>query len=327
MSHRKSFNNVTAKDKNLISWKKEIRGIAYFIPNLVKWTNLERTLTIEKTEWAFIFNGRNLGDYYVICSFLNQFSKLHNSKSITIVSNAKLAQIANLFSAVQKIVVIDDMPKGTYVNRLVLAINGFKSGTLIPVAFSVLSLEDQIKKRIHSYDLAKNFLQLPLNLLSPKPDKNWDGELKKIEELFNKANLRKGKTVIIAPYSNTVPQYTMDFWKRIVQLCKNAELDVATNISRGEKPIEGTEGLFFNLSDSIIITEYAGVFISIRSGLCDILSSSRAKKLILYPDKMYLEIFSISNKIEFVQSMWELIVKEDNVDMVKKLQQVILTLR
>lgn len=35
--------------------------------------------------------------------------------------------------------------------------------------------------------------------------------------------------------------------------------------------------------------EAAGNFIGLRSGLCDVISQSHAKKIILYPDRIYQE--------------------------------------
>jgi hypothetical protein len=49
-----------------------------------------------------------------------------------------------------------------------------------------------------------------------------------------------------------------------------------------EKPVAGTSAVFFQLNQAIAFMDAAGYFIGVHSGLCDIISSSTCKKVILY---------------------------------------------
>ena len=81
-----------------------------------------------------------------------------------------------------------------------------------------------------------------------------------------------------------------------------------TNVGPNEKPIEGTIGIMIPFEEMIPFSELAGWVIGIRSGLTDILSSSKCRLTILYPERFefkvnikpidYASLKEINNKIE-----------------------------
>ena len=63
----------------------------------------------------------------------------------------------------------------------------------------------------------------------------------------------------------------------------NKGYKVATNSGGKTEPaIKGTTGVFFPLDIAPQIIEEAGTFIGVRSGFCDVISGTKAKKIILY---------------------------------------------
>ena len=56
-----------------------------------------------------------------------------------------------------------------------------------------------------------------------------------------------------------------------------------------EKPLDRTEAISPSLLEMKSVVERAGIFIGIRSGLCDILREAKAKKIALYPDYNYCD--------------------------------------
>ena len=110
--------------------------------------------------------------------------------------------------------------------------------------------------------------------------KNNENKFKKI---FKEKKLIPGKTFIIAPYASSMPKLPVTFWEKLVKELKKMGYTVATNSSGVKEPvIVGTESVFFEYNESVPFVEYAGGFIGLRSGLCDIISSARCKKIILY---------------------------------------------
>lgn len=101
---------------------------------------------------------------------------------------------------------------------------------------------------------------------------------------FAQANeMLPGNTVIIAPYANTVSGISLDTWERIAREFEKKGYRVFTNCQQETQVIQGTRRLFAPFAYMKQLVEYAGVFVGIRSGLCDIIAPARAKKIILYP--------------------------------------------
>jgi hypothetical protein len=73
-----------------------------------------------------------------------------------------------------------------------------------------------------------------------------------------------------------------DVLAEIVNHCKQQGLIPVTNCAGTEKPVEGTKAIFFPLTQAIDFMDAAGYFLGVRSGLCDIISSSTCVKIIIY---------------------------------------------
>lgn len=126
------------------------------------------------------------------------------------------------------------------------------------------------------------------------------GDRQYINSFFKENGFIEGKTVIISPYANTSAKIPQDFWEDIVKKYKVKGYIVCTNSTCEEEPaVKGTKAVMFPLSEAIGIIEAAGIFIGLRSGFCDVISSAKAEKIILYPDRVYqggsfISFFSLS---------------------------------
>lgn len=97
--------------------------------------------------------------------------------------------------------------------------------------------------------------------------------------------MRKGKTIIIAPYaySSQKPMIATEVWEEIVEtLCKKGYMVRTVGYGKGEPPIKGTQRLQFSYREACDILESAGGFIAARSGLCDIVHMAECRQLIIY---------------------------------------------
>ncbi len=119
-----------------------------------------------------------------------------------------------------------------------------------------------------------------------KPQKKSDVEM--VKQLFEQYHLKKGKTVVLAPYANTVAALPEKFWSDIVKKYQSMDYTIVTNSSGEQEPaVSGTKALFVPIELIITFVEYAGTFIGLRSGLCDLIESAEAKKVIYYPRRVY----------------------------------------
>lgn len=92
---------------------------------------------------------------------------------------------------------------------------------------------------------------------------------------------KRGQTVIIAPEANSITELNEKIWNEIIVALKLKGYTVLIN-SKKENVYEAPT-IFTPYAQSVALLEYCGYFIGLRSGLCDIISSAKCRKIILYP--------------------------------------------
>ncbi len=121
------------------------------------------------------------------------------------------------------------------------------------------------------------------------------------------SGIRKGRAVIISPYAKSVTALPGDLWQGIVDDYRIRGYDLFTNVSGDEEPLPGTAPLSPDICEMKSVVERAGIFIGIRSGLCDVIRTTGCKKIALYPDYNYsdtrwkaIDIYSIEGFFNIV---------------------------
>lgn len=110
--------------------------------------------------------------------------------------------------------------------------------------------------------------------------------------------LLTSKSIILAPYANSIKVYTDDLWIQLIQKLKMNQYNILINCTNYENSF-GCKQIFFNYNDSKAILEQAECFIGLRSGLCDVISSAKCKKIVLYPQIKKLNYSEHRSDIEF----------------------------
>lgn len=100
---------------------------------------------------------------------------------------------------------------------------------------------------------------------------------------WQKQGILSGKTVIISPDANSVTGLPVWFWNSIILELKEKGFTVFVNCNYYN--YYRAADIFFSYHDSVPLLEYAGFFMGVRSGLCDIISSAKCEKIIIYPEK------------------------------------------
>ena len=141
-----------------------------------------------------------------------------------------------------------------------------------------------------------------------------------IEMLFKRYNLKCGKTVLLAPYATCVDSFPANFWENIVDRLQKKGYTICTNCGKDEIPVVGTEGIFIPYSSIIQFLDKAGAYIGIRSGLSDIISSSKCKKVVFYtehsmfwPDGVAMDYLSL-NDMGLTSGALEFLISQVNSD-------------
>lgn len=132
----------------------------------------------------------------------------------------------------------------------------------------------------------------------------FDANEERLSDLFLGLALQKGKTVILAPYAYSIDIHPKtDFWIELAKGLEQKGYSIAVNIDpeREENFIPSAKAISFGLNESVPVLEYAGVFIGMRSGFCDVISSAHCKKAALYPkvDLSVIDYDRHRNDMEF----------------------------
>ena len=131
------------------------------------------------------------------------------------------------------------------------------------------------------------------------------------------------KTVVISPYTNFLEPLGELFWKKLCVGLKNRRWNIFINKTKYEKNISGTTAISYGFSKTLAFVNQAGYFIGVRSGLCDVLSSTTAKMYVLYPeqklvnDVMAVEYFSLKT-MKLNSSVSEIVYRENEMDIIIK---------
>lgn len=118
--------------------------------------------------------------------------------------------------------------------------------------------------------------------VEPFPPTAW-------KEYSGLGNLRKGKTAILSPYAKSVPPLPESIWIDIIRDLKNKGYEILTNTAGEEEPLPETGAIRPAIDEMKSVVEYAGLFIGIRSGICDVIRTADCRKIALFPDYNYCD--------------------------------------
>jgi hypothetical protein len=129
-------------------------------------------------------------------------------------------------------------------------------------------------------------LDMPETSALSKPSTSGEQRKRAKEILTNKHYIPK-KTVILAPDAVSTAVIPDKFWLELaVALSKNG-YKILFNKRTTSSTFHGYECLDCDLGEIIPISELAGTVISVRNGLCDLLSTAKSNLIVLYPNKKW----------------------------------------
>jgi len=97
----------------------------------------------------------------------------------------------------------------------------------------------------------------------------------------------RGRSVLMAPHAKSVVPVPRSFWEHTAERHVSQGDVVATLVHGHEEPVPGTMALEIPISEMLDAVEHAGTFIGLRSGLCDVVHTARARKIHVFPDAYY----------------------------------------
>lgn len=268
--------------------------------------------------YVFLCPYPGTGDIYMACSYFGEYCEQNGIINyIFLVAGENCKKVAELFR-IKNIEVISELEKKKLLQAWEFAGNrkmqmkpllywGWRTKKFLYAdKYPGITFREMFLYDVFGFDKAKTGLR-------PFMDK---GE-KYAVKLFEQKGLRKGKTVILSPYAGSfVSEMGKEEWVKIAKELRERDYDVCTNCDgKCEEPVKGTIPIFFPYFEAVSVLEYAGGFIALRSGLCDIVSSADCKMVIIYEtgfNASKYEFFSLK-KLGLKDTAFEYEVGTDNI--------------
>ena len=128
-----------------------------------------------------------------------------------------------------------------------------------------------------------------------------------------------GKTAIISPYAKSVASLPESLWIDIVDDLSAQGYELYTNVCGDERALPGTRPISPTIAEMRSAVEQAGLFIGIRSGMCDVIKTAHCRKIALYPDYFYCDTKWKSIDMYAIDGFENIVVKDkDTWEEVKK---------
>lgn len=226
------------------------------------------------------------GDIYLIGTFWDEYIKNEGIEDyIFVVISGACKKVAQIFD-IKNIVCLKNQKDGEWLIRYYSLCPDKVRLKLLNDAWA--QINDNLTEWFRGYK-GWYFTELFRKFVFDLPDTSrprhpvFRDESSQLEILFRENGLVENKTVILSPYSNTLADLPDEFWIKITKFLLDKGYKVCTNSSGEQEPaIAGSIPIFFPLNIAPQFMDKAGIFIGVRSGLCDVISGSKAKKIILY---------------------------------------------
>lgn len=221
-----------------------------------------------------------MGDYIYLFGYMNEFKKIHNIKRLIFIARTKHQKfLAEKISAFDKVVLYEKF-------------NVFSITSHSKYTFEKLFIGNFFQPEIYKHIPDKKCCALDglKYLLDIEQDTELELDELKYEDAERKKKIEtelaifpKGKTVLISTQSVSCPtKIPDDFWINIANFLKKNGYQVLFNTQ--EKTFHNYRTIYPSKEDLKYYTDYFGYFISLRSGITDLVAvTSKAKNIVIYP--------------------------------------------
>lgn len=228
-----------------------------------------------------------LGDTYLACSLSDHLIDKYNTKNLVVFTKSSHLFIPSLF---RKETVAYGIPKWLDTNNL-------KNLLPLPNLFVYAHFQTSEATNLLGYkgltliDAYKALFGLPQDTKPAYPRNLITSvHLENANNFLLNNNLAKGKTVILAPEAISTDTFKLEFWEVLSKKLMSNGWQVILNSSNNSNLVIPHHANSSRLDIETIpaLAQQAGWMISIRSGLCDVLSTKNSKLTVLYPHGVWL---------------------------------------
>jgi hypothetical protein len=242
---------------------------------------LEKIRAKHSKEHLVVCPHNALGDVYWVMSFLPAYLAKHKiAATVVIVNGDACKQVAEMFVGADCTLSLPN----TEIEEFEQALIYCNEPNCIIAHHDKIYTDNSIKYlNSHFISFIDFYKYIVFSL-----DKSAEPVTPRFHSPFkNTIGILQGKTLIISPNAKSVVLPPNEFWQKTIQEYKNKGFMVCTSVTGSEIPLENTIPISFPLNQAISAVEYAGHFMGIRSGLCDVINSAKCSKTVVFPDCIY----------------------------------------
>lgn len=237
------------------------------------------------------------GDAFITGRYIQQYIEKENFKTYQIITaGGGFTKILNLFGIEKHVITTLNVRKINNLKNYIAYATPEKIGVRFLLYWGISGQKTSLFEGYKGFSFDELFKKCVFQLDSgtiPYQMKQSISYKEAVEKL-NKIGLPEKKTVVLAPYANSFEnELSPEWWEKLSDRLKTKGYTVVTNCSGTEKPINGTKAVLFNYDELNVLMDACGLFIGMRSGLCDILSESNCKKVVIYQN------FITQNRMDF----------------------------
>lgn len=226
------------------------------------------------------------GDVYLVGTLLPAYLRKNGiEKYVLVVISASCRKVAKIFD-IPYIHQLEGMDDVTCLLRYyMLCPEETKLKVLNDSWADIYTCLTQWVRGLHGMDFTQMFTRFVFELgEKARPEQPVLKERREeVDVVFEESGMVPGRTVVIAPYTTTLSELPNEFWEKLAKSLTERGYMVFTNSGGpGEPVIDGTDAAFFPLEIAPQAMSRAGGFVGVRSGFCDVISGSTAKKVVLY---------------------------------------------
>lgn len=242
--------------------------------------------------FLFVFHGP-IGDNYLFARYYREYIEAHNISNPVCIGTKATGKISGLFQ-LDKFHQVDREAIVALEFLYMFAgdeINNIKILQIWEFQFHFNRERIRFDERFVFSDTYKYYVYgLSDDAKAEKPF--FESNIEKYNNEFEKKKLEPGKTVILSPFAYSINiQPPKGFWEKLINELRKNGLSVCINVNNEkEESYFDAPAICFEIKESGSVLEFAGTFIGMRSGFCDVTSSAKCRKIILYPKRYEKEI-------------------------------------
>ncbi|SDG49135.1 hypothetical protein [Roseospirillum parvum] len=248
--------------------------------------DFQRRAGARPDEWLFVC-AYGIGDTYMTCglamAFKDQMARRGAPGRLAVAVKKSQIEVARLFEPlIDRIVAFEAVDL-----EALFRFSRFEPGQPIiahPFHYGDGRLCHWLTREgVHLLDLHRFMMDLPFDAMPAPPVVPAD-QRQAARARLEGWGLPRGRTVLLAPHAYSTATLPLGFWNTLTARLKAAGWEVVLNVDpRFPVTVEGARPIEFPLGEALPVADHCGWVISSRSGLTDILSTTRARLSVLYP--------------------------------------------